>query len=1241
QKAAIDWFNSFIQLNLDKAIRREDDDVVAALLKKLISTIKTRGLNNLNGRYFRAARLIAHRYGLPYASMVQLEAAFILLNETNDFIDALKEEKFVRDELAAKAAADKAAENTNNKSGKVENKTSAYDILNNVLSILNSSVNKYTSGVGIVINAAKIGLGEVRAGISNIVAEFGNDQSSLTLSEIVNNVINILKDSLGRYASGLGDVLNGLKTWFSEARTGLSNAIDRLLAGISRASNSLGSFFARLLSLAASAFSLGQGKLTNSPVPGSVASTVELSVSLPAAQDAENYRKSIRLAAQVSALVHNFIASVRKVLGGVSKSSVVKDAESLTKVQSNTGKSIFSLAPPLKGLIASFINLLKGGIKNGYTQENRNRHSKIGGDEGENGRTGKSIPDTKASGDQTGSGEGDVESKEFINRKADQLIPRLYIKLGNSAKLGAHPVRAPPFKKLIAVLAAGLTVLTFQIAVTLSQITLTLPLIVVSVLSGIAVAAIIIKGGALCALLNSKVSILTTSLSLQKIQQYLQQLGKTLETSGFSLSTRARAMFTRVTAGQNRGNNYTAEPATASSPDSCMRATIMRQSSRLTAQAKNTLHKKGGLWAVAAAACLFAGRLFAAAGSVVKGNKIARIGKESQEDAFTARVNVAFIVRAGKPYRYIQTIALFTCVAVILYDKTTKTGILAHLPYAPMAAESIEKMIQALEKLGVKRENLDARVIGGKKDPENKRQQSEDLVDNIRDYLKAQKIAIVDEEILLETTDIYTNGVVITKDIIFDSEDGRVYDLKDQDRTSHGFYCKASSPFAVVEIKTAEDVAAEKLGIENFFSTDDLSCSALGSIKYGIKLGSISLIRQGVNIALAFIKEYGLIRGLPKSLREPIATPTSRNLAFKKLPAAVQESIDLHEEAHQNGAEEKEAYKAQIQANKKQIKNNQASTADKKVHGRSKGLNTVRKIFGFVVISVGVLVGVATPYGLILIAAGAYFIAHAKAIDRSFKAKESKPADEKDNSEILVPTTFEEECLNEIKPQVEKYMAEIEKRSFDPKVWEDQLQFALYLSRSAKDIYRFAQMPCAKGKTIGYIVAAYLLYNKEVKENNVENPLIFVFEPDYHFANKHGKIAEYILSGLKTKINVGYLDENSVNTKKEERNKLYRNCNIIYTIPSVPAFDYLIEELALSSKEQVLINEIKARGVSSMFDELQKTIGDEALTPLIITGGKIIDPEFKEFAETSGLKGAELEEAFTKFLNDRCAEAKK
>ncbi|MCF7917213.1 MAG: DNA-binding protein, partial [Candidatus Omnitrophica bacterium] len=90
--------------------------------------------------------------------------------------------------------------------------------------------------------------------------------------------------------------------------------------------------------------------------------------------------------------------------------------------------------------------------------------------------------------------------------------------------------------------------------------------------------------------------------------------------------------------------------------------------------------------------------------------------------------------------------------------------------------------------------------------------------------------------------------------------------------------------------------------------------TALGSLFYGLLLRNRFLIRQGLDIFRAFIKEHGLILGPPLALIRPIATPTYYNLAFRNLSPKYQKAIDTHEQYHRDHpkASEKEAYKEEI-----------------------------------------------------------------------------------------------------------------------------------------------------------------------------------------------------------------------------------------------------------------------------------------------------------------------------------------
>ncbi|MCX5701394.1 MAG: hypothetical protein NTW64_00200, partial [Candidatus Omnitrophica bacterium] len=245
----------------------------------------------------------------------------------------------------------------------------------------------------------------------------------------------------------------------------------------------------------------------------------------------------------------------------------------------------------------------------------------------------------------------------------------------------------------------------------------------------------------------------------------------------------------------------------------------------------------------------------------------------------------------------------------------------------------------------------------------------------------------------------------------------------------------------------------------------------------------------------------------------------------------------------------------------------------------------------------------------------------------------SKKETDESSVEKLIPDAIEQGAIDKLRAQAEIYYRGIGK-AFKEEMWPDQVQFALWLSRTTKENPHFAELPSAKGKTLGYVLAAYILYKK--LRSAGKNDGIFVFVTDYYFAEEHGKFARDILAGLS--VNVGFFTPTKGNAKaeKEARNKLYASSDIIYTIFSIPEFDRLAEEMALSVNEQVQLRRKWVR----LFDEVQKTVIEEAHTPLIITGGKIIDPEFKEFAETSKLEGAELEKEFTKTLNKISYKAK-
>ncbi|MCX5706568.1 MAG: hypothetical protein NTW13_02710, partial [Candidatus Omnitrophica bacterium] len=180
EAAARALYHHLIQVGLiGKAVRREDDDYLVALLKNLIRAIKSRNIKDIKGRYFRAAQLIASRFGLPYTSEIQLAAALILLNETEDFIQALKEENFVKAELAADAAGiNQVVEFVD-----VQKNVVNHGLLRNLAAALTSIAKvKYATGLSLVINAIRVEFGSARANIISII-----DAVAAIVSEVLSS----------------------------------------------------------------------------------------------------------------------------------------------------------------------------------------------------------------------------------------------------------------------------------------------------------------------------------------------------------------------------------------------------------------------------------------------------------------------------------------------------------------------------------------------------------------------------------------------------------------------------------------------------------------------------------------------------------------------------------------------------------------------------------------------------------------------------------------------------------------------------------------------------------------------------------------------------------------------------------------------------------------------------------------------------------------------------------------------
>ena len=107
---------------------------------------------------------------------------------------------------------------------------------------------------------------------------------------------------------------------------------------------------------------------------------------------------------------------------------------------------------------------------------------------------------------------------------------------------------------------------------------------------------------------------------------------------------------------------------------------------------------------------------------------------------------------------------------------------------------------------------------------------------------------------------------------------------------------------------------------QDFIASSSSSRELLGWFPYAFSLirefgprGIIYLIKEDLNIILAFIKEYGLISGPPLALIHPIATSQKEDPAFKNLPSLYQETITTHEEAHREGKSEWDAYREELE----------------------------------------------------------------------------------------------------------------------------------------------------------------------------------------------------------------------------------------------------------------------------------------------------------------------------------------
>ncbi|MBI3543367.1 MAG: hypothetical protein HY075_08865 [Deltaproteobacteria bacterium] len=76
-----------------------------------------------------------------------------------------------------------------------------------------------------------------------------------------------------------------------------------------------------------------------------------------------------------------------------------------------------------------------------------------------------------------------------------------------------------------------------------------------------------------------------------------------------------------------------------------------------------------------------------------------------------------YLITDAGHYPRIQTTGMSTCYALSLYDRKTKTGLLAHIDAPTRFDVSLERMLQEFSRRGIAPTALEARVIGGETDP--------------------------------------------------------------------------------------------------------------------------------------------------------------------------------------------------------------------------------------------------------------------------------------------------------------------------------------------------------------------------------------------------------------------------------------------------------------------------------------------------------------------------------------------
>ncbi|MEK7308692.1 MAG: hypothetical protein AAB089_06450, partial [Nitrospirota bacterium] len=392
EQAAVD-FNRLAQIFklLDKAIRREDEDYGIVLLNKLLSVIAMRGLKNLD-RSLRYARYLAHLIGLPFSYVAM---------KINSIIDSLKEGEAIIAETEAVAKVSENVEKAtagNNSSVKAEDRASISDILNNVFNILKSFSGKYVSGVGgAAINTIRDGLGAL---VYPSYAQCGI--VPYTTSEVV----------VGSITLG---ILAGTYLTFGSSVAGGVGLVLIAAAAVKR--------------IAGIASSLAFGEAPRND-------TASLPTSSSSA--AEQKDNAGALSRVINSLgIGSLIAWARGVY--TSSRDAVKNSKFAKYVQVVI-ENISDLAPPViggKGNTAiNQLTITIGGTNDNTTENRRNK--------GNHGGNFKSILYQTLKRIARSSYFRNVKFEDYFSRKAEQLISSLYNLIKGQVEFGIGFIRAPP-----------------------------------------------------------------------------------------------------------------------------------------------------------------------------------------------------------------------------------------------------------------------------------------------------------------------------------------------------------------------------------------------------------------------------------------------------------------------------------------------------------------------------------------------------------------------------------------------------------------------------------------------------------------------------------------------------------------------------------------------------------------------------------------------------------------------------